>query len=35
MKVGILTLFHYNNNWGGVLQGYALKTLLELSVKLL
>ena len=29
MKVGILTLFHYNNNWGGVLQGYALKTLLE------
>lgn len=29
MKIGILTLFHGNNNWGGVLQGYALKTLLE------
>lgn len=29
MKVGILTLFHSNRNWGGMLQGYALKTLLE------
>lgn len=29
MKVGILTLFHGNDNWGGVLQGYALKTLIE------
>ncbi len=29
MKFGILTLFHKNYNWGGVLQGYALKTLLE------
>lgn len=29
MKIGILTLFHDNYNWGGVLQGYALKTLLE------
>lgn len=29
MKVGILTLFHRNYNWGGVLQGYALKTYLE------
>lgn len=29
MKVGILTLFHGNDNWGGVLQGYALKTYLE------
>lgn len=29
MKIGILTLFHKNYNWGGVLQGYALKTLLE------
>ena len=25
MRVGILTLFHGNNNWGGDLQGYALK----------
>ena len=29
MRIGILTLFHRNYNWGGVLQGYALKTLLE------
>ena len=29
MKIGILTLFHNNYNWGGVLQGYALKTYLE------
>lgn len=29
MKIGILTLFHGNYNWGGVLQGYALKNLLE------
>ena len=32
MKVGILTLFHGNNNWGGVLQGYALKTLIEAEI---
>ena len=31
MKIGILTLFHENYNWGGVLQGYALKTYLETS----
>lgn len=29
MKIGILTLFHGNYNWGGVLQGYALKRFLE------
>ncbi len=29
MRVGILTLFHGNNNWGGNLQGYALKTYIE------
>ena len=29
MKIGILTLFYDNINWGGVLQGYALKTYLE------
>ena len=29
MKIGILTLFFNNMNWGGVLQGYALKTYLE------
>ena len=29
MKIGILTLFHGNDNWGGTLQGAALKTLLE------
>lgn len=29
MKIGILTLFHGNYNWGGVLQGYALKTFIE------
>lgn len=29
MKIGILTLFHGNYNWGGVLQGYALKHYLE------
>ena len=29
MNIGILTLFHENYNWGGVLQGYALKTLIE------
>lgn len=29
MKIGILTLFHGNNNWGGNLQGYALKKVLE------
>ena len=31
MKIGILTLFFGNDNWGGVLQGYALKTYLELN----
>lgn len=29
MKIGILTLFYGNVNWGGVLQGYALKTAIE------
>ena len=29
MKIGILTLFWGNNNWGGNLQGYALKHFLE------
>lgn len=29
MRVGILTLFHGNNNWGGNLQGYALKSYIE------
>lgn len=29
MKIGILTLFWGNNNWGGTLQGYALKKYLE------
>lgn len=29
MKVGIFTLFHKNYNWGGALQGYALKTYIE------
>ncbi len=29
MKIGILTLFHGNNNWGGTLQGIALKKLIE------
>lgn len=29
MKIGIITLFHNNANYGGVLQGYALKTHLE------
>lgn len=29
MRIGILTLFHGNNNWGGNLQGYALKTYIE------
>lgn len=29
MKVGILTLFHGNDNWGGTLQGVALKYLVE------
>lgn len=29
MKIGTLTLFHKNYNWGGVLQGYALKYYLE------
>ena len=29
MRVGILTLFHGNNNWGGDLQGYALKAYIE------
>lgn len=29
MKIGILTLFWNNNNWGGNLQGYALKHFLE------
>lgn len=28
-KIGILTLFQGNRNWGGALQAYALKTLLE------
>lgn len=28
-KIAILTLFHGNNNWGGVLQGYALKRTIE------
>ncbi len=32
MKIGILTLFHGNANWGGVLQGYALKNVLESSI---
>ena len=29
MHIGILTLFHGNNNWGGNLQGYALKKYIE------
>lgn len=29
MNIGILTLFHENYNWGGTLQGFALKTYLE------
>ena len=29
LRIGIITLFQGNLNWGGVLQGYALKTLLE------
>lgn len=29
MNIGILTLFHENNNWGGNLQGYALKSYIE------
>ncbi|MCM1187047.1 MAG: polysaccharide pyruvyl transferase family protein [Lachnoclostridium sp.] len=29
MRIGILTLFHGNDNWGGTLQGAALKMLLE------
>lgn len=29
MKIGILTLFHGNDNWGGNLQGVALKTFIE------
>lgn len=29
MKIGILTLFHGNDNWGGVLQGLAMKKILE------
>ena len=29
MRIGILTLFHGNNNWGGNLQGYALKAYIE------
>ena len=29
MRIGILTLFHGNNNWGGDLQGYALKAYIE------
>ncbi len=29
MKIGIITLFHGNINWGGALQGYALKTVIE------
>lgn len=33
MRVGILTLFHGNNNWGGNLQGYALKTYIEDNFK--
>ena len=33
MNIGILTLFHENYNWGGVLQGYALKTLIEYLVE--
>jgi coenzyme F420-reducing hydrogenase beta subunit len=33
LKIGILTLFHGNMNWGGVLQGYALKTLLSNTYK--
>lgn len=28
-KIGIITLFHDNYNWGGVLQGYALKKTIE------
>lgn len=28
-KIAILTLFHGNNNWGGVLQGFALKQIIE------
>ena len=31
MRIGILTLFHKNYNWGGVLQGYALKEYIEKS----
>lgn len=33
MRVGILTLFHGNNNWGGDLQGYALKAYIEDNFK--
>lgn len=29
MKIGILTLFYGNDNWGGTLQGVALKKLIE------
>lgn len=29
MKIGLLTLFYKNYNWGGVLQAYALKRYLE------
>lgn len=29
MRIGVLTLFHENNNWGGNLQGYALKAYIE------
>ena len=29
MRVGILTLFHGNNNWGGDLQGHDQHPLLE------
>lgn len=28
-KIGIITLFHQNYNWGGVLQAYALKKTIE------
>lgn len=29
IRIGTLTLFHKNYNWGGVLQGYALKYYIE------
>ncbi len=29
MRIGVLTLFHGNRNWGGNLQGYALKSYIE------